>query len=88
MSSVPTDRTPQDARTKGVPKVLSVRTDTGTLADDLATLLETGRTTSEATRWALGWAAHCLRHAWDQGVTPRGTIPDMRARYRAPRKPV
>ncbi|MEU3278189.1 hypothetical protein [Streptomyces antibioticus] len=70
-----------------IPQVLSVRTK-GELAEALEVVLMTGLDKTEATKWAMQWAAHCLRHAWALGVVPEGKIPDMKAQYRRPERRV
>ncbi|MFI5877510.1 hypothetical protein ACIBAH_34770 [Streptomyces sp. NPDC051445] len=75
-----------DAKPK-VPAVLSVRTK-GDLAEALEIVLLTGLDKTDATKWAMQWAAHCLKHAWAQGVVPEGKIPDMQANYRRPERRV
>ncbi|MGW3374066.1 hypothetical protein [Streptomyces hydrogenans] len=55
-------------------KRMSVRVDSG-LSDDLAALMRTGLTASDAVRLAVGFLAHGYRDLWAQGVYPEGVAP-------------
>ncbi len=55
-------------------KGLSVRVD-GQLHDDLAVLMRTGMTASEAVRLAVGFLAHGYAWVWESGLYPEGTPP-------------
>ncbi|MFI8510476.1 hypothetical protein ACIGHB_05015 [Streptomyces sp. NPDC085460] len=55
-------------------KRMSVRVDTA-LSDDLAALMRTGMTASDAVRLAVGFLAHGYRDLWTQGVYPEGVTP-------------
>lgn len=53
---------------------LSVRVDQA-LSDDLAVLLQTGCSVSDAIRVAVGHLADQHQQAWDHGVVPTGVSP-------------
>jgi hypothetical protein len=67
--------------TKRVVKNLSVpRTDESDRS--LKIIMETGKSQSEATRWALKMMANILEHGWLQGYEDRGTVPQMLVQYK------
>lgn len=55
-------------------KRMSVRVDNA-LSDDLAALMKTGMTASDAVRLAVGFLAHGYRDLWEQDVYPEGVAP-------------
>ncbi|MFE5793546.1 hypothetical protein ACFQ8C_13365 [Streptomyces sp. NPDC056503] len=55
-------------------KRMSVRVDDA-LSDDLAALMRTGMTASDAVRLAVGFLAHGYRDLWAHGVYPDGVAP-------------
>ncbi|MBT2400771.1 hypothetical protein [Streptomyces sp. ISL-100] len=57
---------------------LTVRVDAD-LSDDLAVLLRTGCTTSDAVRLAVAFLAHGYRWAWESGHYPDGVAPERMA---------
>lgn len=67
-------------------KSLSVRVD-GDLYDDLATVIQTGCTASDAVRRALSDLAETYRNAWSAGHYPEGVAPQIIAAQLAPYDP-
>ncbi|MBT2450922.1 hypothetical protein J7F03_28380 [Streptomyces sp. ISL-43] len=63
-------------------KSLSVRID-GTLSDDLATIMRTGMTASDAVRYAVAFLAHGYSWVWESGLYPDGVPPRCMA-FRVP----
>ncbi|MBT2420588.1 hypothetical protein J7F01_40400 [Streptomyces sp. ISL-22] len=57
-------------------KGLSVKVDQQ-LYDDLATMLRTGMTVSDAVREAVALVASGYRNAWEDGRIPEGVIPEI-----------
>ncbi|MFD6972177.1 hypothetical protein [Streptomyces sp. NPDC059949] len=55
-------------------KSLSVRVDE-TLSDDLATIMRTGMTASDAVRFAVAFLAHGYNWVWESGLYPDGVSP-------------
>ncbi|MGC9439235.1 hypothetical protein [Streptomyces sp. WG5] len=48
----------------------------------LKILMQAGMGQSEATRWALRFAAGALAYAWMNGYEDRGTVPQMLVQYK------
>lgn len=48
----------------------------------LKTIMEAGMGQSEATRWALKFAAGALEYGWLCGFEVRGTVPQMLVQYK------
>lgn len=63
-------------------KSLSVRVD-DTLSDDLAVVMRTGMTASDAVRYAVAFLAHGYAWAWESGLYPDG-VPPRRMAVRVP----
>ncbi|WP_369778053.1 hypothetical protein [Streptomyces sp. R33] len=63
-------------------KSLSVRVDE-TLSDDLATIMRTGMTASDAVRYAVAFMAYGYRWVWESGLYPDG-VPPRRMAVRVP----
>lgn len=61
---------------------MSVRVD-GTLSDDLAIVMRTGMTASDAVRYAVAFLAHGYAWVWESGLYPDG-IPPQRMAVRVP----
>ncbi|WP_406171195.1 hypothetical protein [Streptomyces sp. NBC_00996] len=57
-------------------KALSVKVDPQ-LYDDLATMLQTGMTLSDAVRTAVSIVAGGCRNAWESGRIPEGVMPEV-----------
>jgi hypothetical protein len=58
------------------PKGLSVRYD-AELYDDLAVMMRTGMTASDAVKHAVSLIAGAWRHAWEAGHYPEGVMPQV-----------
>ncbi|MFF4867170.1 hypothetical protein ACFY3J_37025 [Streptomyces sp. NPDC001231] len=72
-------------------KALSVKVDAH-LYDDLAVMLRTGMTLSDAVRTAVSIVAGAYRNTWESGRIPEGVMPDithcMVRRYDAGQRPL
>ncbi|MFE6683945.1 hypothetical protein [Streptomyces sp. NPDC057729] len=67
-----------------VGKPLSVRVQDEGMRDDLAVIMRTGCTASDAVRQALYVLANAYYAAWDHGHYPPGTTPQIIAHQLAP----
>lgn len=63
-------------------KRMSVRVD-DTLSDDLAIVMRTGMTASDAVRYAVAFLAHGYAWVWESGLYPDG-VPPQRMAVRVP----
>ncbi|MFS0695115.1 hypothetical protein [Streptomyces nitrosporeus] len=69
------------SRTPAVPQPgsrPSIRVD-AELSDDLAVIMRTGGTTTDAVRAAVAHLAMIYRTAWAHGIVPSGTVPTLAA---------
>lgn len=70
---------------KTQPNRLTVRRD-HTLDTDLATVMRTGMTQTDAVKYALHLIAQGLDWMWDSGAVPDGTLPPV-VKFRVPPPP-
>ncbi|MGW1405036.1 hypothetical protein [Streptomyces sp. NPDC002403] len=78
---------PTQTKTPTIPAVgkpLTVRVQDEGMRDDLAVIMRTGCTASDAVRQALYIVANAYHHAWQTGGYPPGTAPQITAHQLAP----
>ncbi|WP_406014338.1 hypothetical protein OG520_22205 [Streptomyces sp. NBC_00984] len=81
------DKKPTQTKAPTIPAVgkpLSVRVQDEGMRDDLAVIMRTGCTASDAVRQALYMLANAYYAAWELGGYPPGTVPQITAHQLAP----